>query len=90
MSVMEGRHNYLAECVDTVIGRRTDSTFCPVASAASPMINRPCQKRAGLSLTCVVTFFSLTVFPGLAQDRGSRCTCARLSRLSGELRWQAF
>ncbi len=33
------------------------------------MINWPYQKRTGLSLTCVVTFFSLTVFPGLAQER---------------------
>jgi hypothetical protein len=32
------------------------------------MINRPCQKRGGLRLTCVVALFSLTVFPGLAQD----------------------
>jgi len=32
------------------------------------MINRPCQKRAGLSLACVVALFSLTVFPVLAQD----------------------
>jgi hypothetical protein len=36
--------------------------------AASPMINQPCQKRAGLSLTCVVALFSLTLFPVLAQD----------------------
>src|SRR6202011_5912158 len=34
-----------------------------------PMINRPCQKRAGLSLTCVLALLSLTVFPVLAQDR---------------------
>ena len=32
------------------------------------MINRPCQKRGGLRLTCVVALFSLTVFPVLAQD----------------------
>jgi hypothetical protein len=34
------------------------------------MINRPCQKRAGLSLTCAVALFSLTVFPALAHDPG--------------------
>jgi D-alanyl-D-alanine carboxypeptidase len=32
------------------------------------MINRPCQKRMGLSLTCVVALFSLTAFPVLAQN----------------------
>ena len=60
MSVMEGRHISWP--------RRVDSVFWPIASAASPIINRLCQKRAGLSLTCVVALFSLTVFPVLAQD----------------------
>ena len=40
----------------------------PSASAASPVINRPCQKRAGFDLAWVVALWSLTVFPVVAQD----------------------
>ena len=65
---MEGRHIRWPKRVDTRHNHRTDVAFLPIASAASPMINRPCQKRAGLSLACVVALFSLTAFPVLAQD----------------------
>ncbi len=65
---MEERHVSWPRRVDSVIGHRTHVAFWPIASAASPMINRPRQKRAGLSLTCVVALFALAVFPALAQD----------------------
>jgi len=59
---MEGRH--IACTRRHRHSHRADVAFWPVAS---PMINRSCQKHAGLTSTCVA-LFSLTVFPVLAQN----------------------
>ena len=67
MSMIEGRQTKWYECVGPSLAVER-IILCASGSAVSPMINRPCQKRAGLTLTCVAIFFSLTVFPGLAQN----------------------
>src|SRR6185295_10494888 len=65
---MEGRRIRWPERVRHQHSHRSNAAFWQIASAASPTINRPCQKHAGLRLTCVVAVFSLTVFPVLAED----------------------